>query len=188
MKRYFIYRCILQIFGNHFRDGKFRSLRWAQDGAPAHRSEDGVPAHRSEDGAPAHRSEDGASEDGVPAHRSVDGAPAHRSEDGAPAHRSEDGAPAHRSEDGAPAHRSEDGAPAHRSVDRAQAYRSVDVRDWLLEFFFHDHIIALGHETEWSPRSPDLTPCDYFLWGYLKSKVYITPQSIGDLEQRIRQG
>ena len=26
-----------------------------------------------------------------------------------------------------------------------------------------------------------------FLWGYLKSKVYITPQSIGDLDQRIRQ-
>ena len=56
---------LLQTFGNHFRDGKFRSLRWAQYGAPAHRS-------------------------------------------------------------------------------------------------VHDHIVALGRETEWPPRSPDLTPCDYF--------------------------
>ena len=53
---------LLQTFGNHFHDGTFPSLCWAQDGAPVH--------------------------------------------------------------------------------------RSVDVRDWLLEFFLHDHIIALGHETE----------------------------------------
>ncbi|PSN50871.1 hypothetical protein C0J52_12752 [Blattella germanica] len=26
---------------------------------------------------------------------------------------------------------------------------------------------------EWPPRSPDLSVCDYFLWGYLKSRVYI---------------
>ena len=25
---------------------------------------------------------------------------------------------------------------------------------------------------EWPPRSPDLTPCDFWLPGYLKSKVY----------------
>ena len=24
----------------------------------------------------------------------------------------------------------------------------------------------------WPPRSPDLNPCDYYLWGHLKSKVY----------------
>ncbi|XP_064469579.1 uncharacterized protein LOC135384303 [Ornithodoros turicata] len=24
----------------------------------------------------------------------------------------------------------------------------------------------------WPARSPDLTPCDFFLWGYVKSKVY----------------
>jgi len=26
--------------------------------------------------------------------------------------------------------------------------------------------------TGWPALSPDLTPCDFFLWGYLKSKVY----------------
>ena len=25
---------------------------------------------------------------------------------------------------------------------------------------------------EWPPRSPDLTPLDFWLWGYLKDKVY----------------
>ncbi|GBL93529.1 hypothetical protein AVEN_59716-1 [Araneus ventricosus] len=33
----------------------------------------------------------------------------------------------------------------------------------------------------WPPRLPDLTPCDFFLWGYVKEKVYVptmptTPQ------------
>jgi hypothetical protein len=27
----------------------------------------------------------------------------------------------------------------------------------------------------WPPRSPDLTPCDFFLWGYVKDKVYMSP-------------
>jgi hypothetical protein len=25
------------------------------------------------------------------------------------------------------------------------------------------------------PRSPDLTPCDFFLWGYVKDTVYVPP-------------
>jgi hypothetical protein len=27
----------------------------------------------------------------------------------------------------------------------------------------------------WTPRSPDLTPLDFFLWGYMQSLVYETP-------------
>ena len=38
-----------------------------------------------------------------------------------------------------------------------------------------------------APRSPDLNPCDYFLWGYLKTKVFETkPRTIADLKQRIQ--
>jgi len=35
--------------------------------------------------------------------------------------------------------------------------------------------------------SPDLTPCDYFLWDYVKDKVFVPPQpvSILDLKKRI---
>ena len=39
---------------------------------------------------------------------------------------------------------------------------------------------------EWPPRLPDLTPCDYFLWGYLKTKVFGTPpRDLNDLQDRI---
>ena len=39
----------------------------------------------------------------------------------------------------------------------------------------------------WPARSPNLTPCDYFLWGYVKDKVFVPPQpvSIPDLKNRI---
>ena len=36
------------------------------------------------------------------------------------------------------------------------------------------------------PNSPDLNPCDYFLWGYLKDKVYAKQiTSIEILEKEI---
>jgi len=38
------------------------------------------------------------------------------------------------------------------------------------------------------PRSPDATPCDFFLWGYVKGQVYVppVPASIPELKVRIR--
>ena len=38
------------------------------------------------------------------------------------------------------------------------------------------------------PRSPDATPCDFFLWGYVKDRVYVPPlpESITELKVRIR--
>ena len=39
----------------------------------------------------------------------------------------------------------------------------------------------------WPRRSPDLTPCDFFMLGFLKSKVYVTrPANIPELKDRIR--
>ena len=38
------------------------------------------------------------------------------------------------------------------------------------------------------PRSPDLSACDFFLWGYLKSKVYVQkPRTVDDLKVSIRE-
>ena len=54
----------------------------------------------------------------------------------------------------------QDGAPCHRIIP---------VRNSLTDVF-NTRIIAVNHEVEWPPRSPDLTPCDFFLWRYLKSK------------------
>ena len=39
----------------------------------------------------------------------------------------------------------------------------------LNDVFGHNHVVGLGHDVEWPPRSPDLTPCDFFLWGYLRN-------------------
>jgi len=32
-----------------------------------------------------------------------------------------------------------------------------------------------NHFLPWPPRSPDLTPCDLFLWGFVKDSVYVPP-------------
>ena len=37
------------------------------------------------------------------------------------------------------------------------------------------NVVALRRQVEWPARSPDPTPCDFFLWGYLKSRVYKSP-------------
>jgi hypothetical protein len=39
-----------------------------------------------------------------------------------------------------------------------------------------------------TPRSPDATPCDFFLWGYVKDQVYVPPlpASIPELKVGIR--
>ena len=39
-----------------------------------------------------------------------------------------------------------------------------------------------------TPRSPDATPCDFFLRGYVKDQVYVPPlpASIPELKVRIR--
>ncbi|PNF14515.1 hypothetical protein B7P43_G15641 [Cryptotermes secundus] len=39
----------------------------------------------------------------------------------------------------------------------------------------------------WPPRSPDLMPCDFFLWGYIKDRVYVPPlpRTLVELRERI---
>lgn len=72
----------------------------------------------------------------------------------------------------------QDGAPPHYSRD---------VRNYLDEHYPGRWIGRRG-AIEWPARSPDLTPMDFFLWGFVKSKVFITqPQSLEDLRQRIIQ-
>jgi hypothetical protein len=44
--------------------------------------------------------------------------------------------------------------------------------------------LAIG----WPPRLPDLTPCFFFLWGYLKAQVYQhRPQTLVGLKEAITQ-
>ena len=54
-----------------------------------------------------------------------------------------------------------------------------------IESFFDDRIIS---KALWPPRSPDLSPPDFFLWGALKGKAYANkPRTIQELENNIRR-
>ncbi|GFY33593.1 DUF4817 domain-containing protein [Trichonephila clavipes] len=51
-----------------------------------------------------------------------------------------------------------------------------------------DRLISRFGPVNWPPRSCDLTPLDYFLWGYVKSSVYADkPQTLDYLEDNIRR-
>ncbi|GFV65613.1 putative transposable element [Trichonephila clavipes] len=57
----------------------------------------------------------------------------------------------------------------------------------LLKDTFGDSLISRFGPVKWPPRSCDLTPLDYFLWGYEKSLVYADkPQTFDHLEDNIR--
>lgn len=72
----------------------------------------------------------------------------------------------------------QDGAPAHTA--RIVRRRLTEV--------FGERVIGLGHTIAWPARSPDLTPCDFFLWGYMKQKVFKTPpENLDDLRGRIER-
>ncbi|GFY00806.1 uncharacterized protein TNCV_2141981 [Trichonephila clavipes] len=58
----------------------------------------------------------------------------------------------------------------------------------LLKDTFGDRFISRFGPVNWPPRSCDLTPLDYFLWGYVKSLVYADkPQTLDHLEDNIRR-
>jgi hypothetical protein len=72
----------------------------------------------------------------------------------------------------------QDGATAHT------AWRSLG----MLREMFPGCLISLSVDVEWPAQSPDLSPCDFFLWGYLKKEIFKHhPRSLEYLKERIRQ-
>ena len=56
----------------------------------------------------------------------------------------------------------------------------------LLREHFGEQIISRFRPVDWPLGSCDIAPLDFFLWGYVKSKVYAdNPASIQTLEQNI---
>jgi hypothetical protein len=63
----------------------------------------------------------------------------------------------------------------HNSATACTAYISLEA----LHVVYSDCIISCGL---WHPHSPDLTPCDFYLWGCLKDQVYKTnPHTLEEL-------
>jgi hypothetical protein len=75
----------------------------------------------------------------------------------------------------------QDGAPAHTARNTAP----------FLQTYFANRIISkssryLETAIDWPPRSPDLTPPDFFLWGHLKDHIYKNdPKTLDELKANI---
>lgn len=71
----------------------------------------------------------------------------------------------------------QDGAPPHYATT---------VRDWL-DRTFPGNWMGRGSPTmPWPPRSPDLTICDFFVWGFVKAQVYaVRVRTKTELKERI---
>lgn len=59
-------------------------------------------------------------------------------------------------------------------LDGAPAHCGAEIENFLNNAF-EDRWIGRFGPWRWPPRSPDLTPLDFFLWGYIKGLVYSTP-------------
>jgi len=71
----------------------------------------------------------------------------------------------------------QDGAPPHVGTQ---------VKDFLHTHFTEERIISRHFKNAWPPRSPDLNPCDFWLWGALKEEIYSTnPSTMDELKLRI---
>lgn len=69
----------------------------------------------------------------------------------------------------------QDGAPAHFALS-VREWLNINLPNW----------IGRGGPMAWPARSPDLTPLDFFLWGFVKFEVYKTkPHNLAELRQRI---
>lgn len=72
----------------------------------------------------------------------------------------------------------QDGATAHTARETMNCLQRI----------FSSRVISRNAYIVWPPRSPDLSACDYFLWGYLKSKVYEKkPRSLELLKAEIKR-
>ncbi|GBO05805.1 hypothetical protein AVEN_11406-1 [Araneus ventricosus] len=56
----------------------------------------------------------------------------------------------------------QDGAPPHYGNIVREFLDTTSPKRW----------IARGAVMAWPPRSPDITPLDFYLWGYVKQHVY----------------
>jgi len=72
----------------------------------------------------------------------------------------------------------QDGAPPH----------NARIVSDFLNIHFPNKWIGNQGPVRWPPRSPDLNPLDFFLWGYLKNLLYKdTPRDLGELRRNLNR-
>ncbi|GBN41860.1 hypothetical protein AVEN_244963-1, partial [Araneus ventricosus] len=72
--------------------------------------------------------------------------------------------------------------------DGITSHTAIPVKAFLIQKFREDKIISRRCIFPWPPRSPDLAPADFCLWGYLKPRVYRFSQSnLSELNDTIRR-
>ena len=62
----------------------------------------------------------------------------------------------------------QDGSPIHFHCEVRQYLNTVLPGRWMGRVSGNDQPLML-----WPPRSPDITPCEFFLWGCVKDRVFI---------------
>ena len=72
----------------------------------------------------------------------------------------------------------------HKLEDKDYEKRLNFAQTWLKDKFDDKFI----DKDMWPPRSLDLNPCDFYLWGHLKSMVYNRwPKTLDDLKANIER-
>ena len=73
----------------------------------------------------------------------------------------------------------------HFQQDGAPPHYLGEVREYL-NTRFPGRWIGRAAPIAWPPRSPDLTPMDFFLWGFVKDRVFVPPLPANVVELRTR--
>jgi len=73
----------------------------------------------------------------------------------------------------------QDGAMGHTARESMAAVRTL----------FPNRVFSRCGDITWPAKSPDLSACDFFLWGYLKSQVFKAPAplTVQELKHQIQQ-
>jgi hypothetical protein len=76
----------------------------------------------------------------------------------------------------------QDESPAHFHCEVRQYLNTVLPGRWIGRAPGNDQPLLLR-----PPRSPDITPCDFFLWGYVKDRLFVPPlpRDLAELKARI---
>jgi len=76
----------------------------------------------------------------------------------------------------------QDGAPSHWHKEVREYLNKHLTGRWVGRAAATDNNFCT-----WPPRSPDLTVCDFFLWGFVKDNIYVPPlpKTLSELRERI---